>query len=74
VERYTYVSVGKIIPYTSKREIIIPWVTRCFRIAGDRAAIHGLGVTNWTLLRCFPWYSVVLQCHIAKKEVSLAGR
>lgn len=58
VEQYPYVALGKIIPYTGAPKTIIPWLVECFRTAGDKTVFHGLGATNWTLLKSFPWYSV----------------
>lgn len=58
VERYAYVGLGKIIPYTQSPDVIFPWLVKCFRIAGDRTVFYGLGVTNWKMLCSFPWYSV----------------
>lgn len=60
VERYPYVCLGKIIPYTGSPKKIVPWIVKCFQIAREagNTVYHGLGVTNWLLLKSFPWYSV----------------
>jgi len=58
LDKYNYVALGKIIPYTSNHKVIFPWVIKCFQMAQGRAVFHGFGVTNWDLLKAFPWYSV----------------
>jgi len=54
---YDYVAIGKIVPYTQRKKVIMPWIAKCFRIAGD-TKIHGFGVTNWEMLKSFGWHSV----------------
>lgn len=54
---YPYIALGKIIPYTNTPKAIMPWVLKCFKAARGKAVYHGFGVTNWTLLSSFPWYS-----------------
>lgn len=58
VQEYPYVCVGRIIPFTNQPKKIIPFLIQCHKIARGRAVLHGFGVTNWKLLKLFPWYSV----------------
>jgi hypothetical protein len=54
-EQYDYIALGGIaIKGTGS---FAPWIKRCFEIAGHRK-LHGFGVSNWLLLRAFPWESV----------------
>jgi hypothetical protein len=55
-EGYAYIALGKLLgnPVSALR----PWLSKCFRLAGDRAVFHGFGLTQWPLLREFPFYSV----------------
>lgn len=53
-----YICLGKLVPYAKTPEITMPWIEQAFAIVAGRAKIHGLGVTNWSLLSRFPWDSV----------------
>src|SRR5688572_3766016 len=57
IEQYNYVALGKIIPYTNAPKKIFPWIIKAFEMAGSKTVFHGFGVTNYTLLKSFPWYS-----------------
>lgn len=58
-EEYDYIGLGGLVPYKSKKKIIIPWLVKCFKVARKHQAVfHGLGVTGWLLLNSFTWYSV----------------
>jgi hypothetical protein len=52
---YDHVAIGRIVPFTGRPKVIIPYLGKCFRIVAGRAKVHGLGVSNTTLLRLFPW-------------------
>jgi hypothetical protein len=54
-EEYDYIGLGGIA--IKKTGGFAPWIKRCFQIAGYRR-LHGFGVSNWLLLRAFPWFSV----------------
>jgi hypothetical protein len=53
---YTYIALGKLLgnPYAR----IKPWLERAFRVAAGRAVFHGFGLTVWSALQEFPFYSV----------------
>lgn len=53
---YSYIALGKLLGNSQKD--LTPWIARCFEVAGDRAVFHGFGLTVWSQLRRFPWYSV----------------
>ena len=54
VSQYDYIGLGGIAIKRTQR--FAPWIKRCFEIAeGNR--LHGFGVSNWFLLRAFPWFS-----------------
>lgn len=55
-EGYTYIALGALLGNPAK--IVLPWLAKAFRIAGDRAVFHGFGMTVWAALRDFPFYSV----------------
>jgi hypothetical protein len=55
VAEYDYIGLGGIAIKGTQR--FAPWVKRCFELAGD-TKLHGFGVSNWLLLRAFPWHSV----------------
>jgi hypothetical protein len=54
-EEYDHIAIGRIVPYTTRPKVIIPYLGKSFRIVDGRAKVHGLGVSNTTLLRLFPW-------------------
>lgn len=53
---YTYIALGKLLGNSAAA--LRPWLTKAFRIAEGRAVFHGFGMTNWPMLREFPFYSV----------------
>jgi hypothetical protein len=58
-ERYPFVAVGKIVPYSTRPAVIVPWIRRVFEIAAKRGTnIHGFGVSNCNLIKMFPFFSV----------------
>jgi hypothetical protein len=54
-EEYEHIAIGRIVPFTSRPKVIIPYIGKAFRILNGRARVHGLGVSNTTLLKLFPW-------------------
>lgn len=55
-EGYKYIALGGLVGYSPARQM--PWLVRCFRIAGERAVFHGFGLTSWQALSALPWHSV----------------
>jgi len=55
VAEYSYVGLGGIA--IKRTAHFAPWIRKCFEIAGE-TKLHGFGVSNWLLLRAFPWHSV----------------
>lgn len=56
LERYRYISLG--VAGTQSKDYF-PWIVRCFQIAkSTNTAFHGFGITDWNVLRSFPWYSI----------------
>ena len=55
-EGYTYVALGKLLGNPPK--VLAPWLARCFELAEGRAVFHGFGLTQWAMLKRFPFYSV----------------
>lgn len=55
LERYRYIGLGVA---GSPHQSYLPWLVKCFQIAGKRAVFHGFGITTWEVLQAFPWYSV----------------
>lgn len=53
---YTYIALGKLLgnPWSKLR----PWLAKAFTIAGNTAVFHGFGLTAWSAIRTFPFYSV----------------
>jgi hypothetical protein len=53
---YTYIALGKLLGNPARE--LMRWLDRAFAIAGGRAVFHGFGMTIWSALREFPFYSV----------------
>lgn len=55
IERYSYIALGVA---GNRYTVYMPWLVKCFKLAHCRAVYHGFGITSWTPLTSFPWYSV----------------
>jgi hypothetical protein len=53
---YTYIALGKLLG--NPPNVLRPWLTKCFQLADGRAVFHGFGMTTWSLLKAFPFYTV----------------
>lgn len=51
-----YIGLGGLVGRQAKA--IMPWLVKCFKLAGDRAVFHGFGLTLWECIAAFPFYSV----------------
>lgn len=58
LERYPYMALGGMVPYAIHPEKLIPWIVKCFKLAGGRTVFHGFGCTTWDIIKAIPWYSV----------------
>lgn len=58
LDRYEYISLGGMVPFMGRPKQVMPHLIKCFKMAGDRAVFHGLGCTNWTIMKSLPFYSV----------------
>ena len=60
---YDYIGLGGLVGQTSQG-ICFPWLDRCFNIICDtedrfpKVKIHGFGISAFSLLIKYPWYSV----------------
>ena len=57
VDRYPYIALG-VAGMQNRKDALMAWVTRCFKIAGKQSVFHGFALTSWTVMSSFPWYSV----------------
>lgn len=58
VEAYPYIALGGMVPYMTQWKKLMPWIIKCFSIAGKRSMFHGFGCTTWEIARRVPWYSI----------------
>jgi len=61
VERYDYIALGGMVPYAKDEEFLKKWLTQCFEIIKPektKIKVHGFGLTNFSLIKKFPFYSV----------------
>jgi hypothetical protein len=57
VAEYPYIALGGMVPHLRFPKRIMPWIIKCFKVAGSKAVFHGFGATNWSVIRDLPWYS-----------------
>lgn len=59
IAQYPYIALGGIAgeAFSSGSQEIMAWLVRCFKLAKDKSVYHGFGMTRWTTLKSFPWYS-----------------
>lgn len=56
-----FVGLGGLVPHRGRPKATMPWLVDVMRYARDRyptMRFHGWGVTNPTLIKALPWYSV----------------
>lgn len=59
IQKYPYIALGGLAGSTqSGSREMWRFVTKCFEVASGRSVFHGFGMTNWQLMKAFPWYSV----------------
>lgn len=58
VERYNLIGLGAMVPHAKFTKGLMPWLIKCFKMAEGKSVLHGFGLTNWTILKSLPWYSV----------------
>lgn len=57
LDRYPYIALG-VAAMQNRRDALITWLVKCFKLAQGRAVYHGFAMTSWTSMSLFPWYSV----------------
>lgn len=60
-EGYDYIALGGMVPYARDKKKLVQWMSACFNEAdkaGRPIGYHGFGMTNWDLMRAYPWKSV----------------
>lgn len=56
---YRYIALGGMAGLGTSRDLLDKWLTLVFRkLSSANAVAHGFGITSWTLLKKYPWYSV----------------
>lgn len=53
-----YIALGGMVPYTRRLKLLAAWVKKAFSKIPNTIRVHGFGLTTWSLLKQFPWYSV----------------
>jgi hypothetical protein len=56
--RCDYLALGGMVPYARAAPLLRRWVVTAFSRIPATVRVHGFGLTTWSLLRAFPWYSV----------------
>lgn len=59
MKRYDYIALGGLVPYSTDRQNLMKYFITCFKMARTNGTkFHGFGMTNWQLMKSFPWHSV----------------
>jgi hypothetical protein len=59
MSKYDYIALGGLVPFSGDRQALMKYFITCFKMAAQTGAkFHGFGMTNWQLLKSFPWHSV----------------
>lgn len=58
-ERYEYIALGGMVPYSGTK-MLKTWIRNCWEILNqyDHIKVHAFGLTDLTLSRMYPWYSI----------------
>jgi len=57
-KKYNYIALGGLVPITLKKDVLKNHLNKCFAITKNKVKCHGFGMTNKTLLKVYPFYSV----------------
>jgi hypothetical protein len=57
MQHYQYIALG-VAGNQARREKVMAWIIKCFKIAGNDAVFHGFGLTGWLVMSSFAWHSV----------------
>lgn len=58
-ERFPFVCLGGMVPWSSQPDKVLRWLVACFQVARPYGTVfHGLGQTAVTTLSALPFYSV----------------
>lgn len=60
IATYPYIALGGIAgsSVTNNYQSMMAWLVHCFKLARGKSVYHGFGMTNWSVLKALPWYSV----------------
>ena len=60
LDTHSYIALGGMVPYSGSQELKT-WLRGCWKRilkATKQAKVHGFGLTDLRLMKCFPWWSV----------------
>jgi hypothetical protein len=57
LDQYEYIALGGMVPFSGS-EMLREWVRMCWHYIGARVRVHGFGLTDLSLAKMFPWYSI----------------
>lgn len=55
---FDYIGISPVGRLYANRPLLKAWVKGCFDLRPKEVRYHGFGVSSWSLLKAFPWYSV----------------
>ena len=57
VYEYSYIALG-VAGQQQRKQELMRWLIRCFKIAGNRSEFHGFGLSDWLHLPILPWRTI----------------
>lgn len=57
IDRYPYIALGGVAGEVADRPTRVRFYIKAFQMAKGQAVYHAFGMTDWKLLKLFPWFS-----------------
>lgn len=58
LDKYEFIALGGMVPFMGRPKQVMPHIIKCHKMAKGRTVFHGLGCTNWEIMKAIPFYSV----------------
>lgn len=58
IQDYRYIALGGVAGGSARGDPLMRWLIKAFRMGEGKSVFHGFGMTQWSLITSFKWYSV----------------
>ncbi len=58
IDETDHFALGGMVPYSSEPAYLRAWLSKCFSMIPEDKKVHGFGLSNWKLVKQFPFHSV----------------